>query len=54
MKKLILFSFLAVISILGLQGFGHDAGTSPTIQVDSVCFSRDVLPILNSNCAMSK
>lgn len=53
MNKLILFSVLAVAGILGLQSFGNDNGSNPSIQADSVCFSRDVLPILNSNCAMS-
>ncbi len=53
MQKLILFGFLAVAGILGLQSFGNDGGTNPSIQADSVCFMRDVLPILNSNCAMS-
>ena len=53
MKKVILFGMLAVISLFGLQSFGSIGDSNPTIQVDSVCFSRDVLPILNSNCAMS-
>lgn len=54
MKKLVLFSLLAVASALGLQSFGNDGGTPPpTILADTVCFTRDVLPLINSNCAMS-
>ncbi|MBI3258285.1 MAG: hypothetical protein HYZ54_02210 [Ignavibacteriae bacterium] len=50
---MVTLSVLAIVCLFGLQSFGNDGGTSPTIQVDSVCFSRDILPMLNSNCAMS-
>ncbi len=53
MNKLITLGVLAIACLFGLQSFGNDGGTSPTIQVDSVCFSRDILPMMNSNCAMS-
>lgn len=48
-----LFGLFTIASVFGLQSFGDNNGSKPTIQVDTVCFSRDVLPILNSNCAMS-
>ena len=53
MNKMVTIGVLAIACLFGLQSFGNDGGTSPTIQVDTVCFSRDILPMLNSNCAMS-
>lgn len=52
--KFLLVALLVIVPLaLGLQSFNqHDSQAS--IQADSVCFTRDVLPIINSNCAMAK
>ena len=54
MKNLFLFTMLAVASALGLQSFGLEDNPSPKILADSVCFTRDILPMINSNCSMTK
>lgn len=52
MKKLLLLLALAVPVIVGLQSFDR-TDNNDVILADSVCFTRDILPIINSNCAQS-
>ena len=52
MKKLFYLLLIAVPVIVGLQSFDR-TDSAPTIQADTVCFTRDILPIINSNCAQS-
>jgi len=55
MKKIII-CLLATMLVYGMSKMSDFSGvteTNPGIQADSVCFSRDVLPIFLSNCAMS-
>lgn len=53
MKKLLLLLALAIPVVLAVQGFRTIPETQNLPLADTLCFQRDVLPILNSNCAMS-
>ncbi|MBL7976522.1 MAG: hypothetical protein JNJ85_16510, partial [Candidatus Kapabacteria bacterium] len=52
MKKLFFVVVLSIPVILALQSYNKPHLPNKTL-VDSVCFSRDVLPIFLSNCGMS-
>jgi mono/diheme cytochrome c family protein len=53
MKKLLLVLLLVVPGVLVFQGFRDIPDGTMSPSADPLCFQRDVLPILNSNCAMS-
>ncbi|MFM7773489.1 MAG: c-type cytochrome [Candidatus Kapaibacterium sp.] len=53
MKKLVLVLLSIVPGVLLFQGFRTQTEPSLRPMADPLCFQRDILPILNSNCAMS-
>lgn len=53
MKKLLLAIAIILPTAFALQSF-DEKNSQPSIQADSVCFTRDILPTVNSNCAMAK
>ncbi len=52
MKRFLIFAILALPAVLPLESF-IEKPSSEGIAADTICFSRDILPMLNSNCAMS-
>lgn len=53
MKKLFTVFAIALPVLFGLQSLKMSP-PAPEAAVDSLCFQRDIFPIINSNCAMSK
>ena len=53
MKKLLLLLALAAPVLFGLQSLKMSPPT-PEAAADTLCFQRDIFPIINTNCAMSK
>ncbi len=52
MKKLLLLCFLVIPAVLPLQSF-LEQPSNQGIEADTICLSRDILPIFNSNCAQA-
>ncbi len=52
MKRLLLLVLLVIPAVLPLESF-IEKPSDEIIAADTLCFSRDILPIYNSNCAMS-
>lgn len=52
MKRLFLLALFVVPAFLPLESFVVQPETNH-IEADTLCFARDILPIFNSNCAMS-